>query len=342
MLERLAIRRREHGDWRHSVLLQLRRAARVDEEERVASLAGQALFSILPFERLEPRRARMRRRAPEAARRRGGIVHGLRGHAGLVAEHQHEHVGPAGRRRSARPRSRTSTPRRSAGSRRRWRREVDPCAELSAAPPITQTSWSNAQARAVSSTWSSSVRPLYGSSCLGAPRRCDPPAARTRPVTNGTCRLWLADNRRSPGDVRNAESGRSSRRRVGSSSHGTWAECWSSAQRPRGARFAPASARRQASARGPSAGGAPRGRRRTRRGQRAGGSRATRAALVIAMNEREIIEHLGHRLEVVGQAGAAVAQDERHDRHPATPSRGVAPGTSTFDDHNATLRWAVV
>ena len=52
-------------------------------------------------------------------------------------------------------------------------------------PPITQMSWSNSHARAVVRTWPSSVVSRYGRSCLGAPRRFDPPAARTRPVTNG-------------------------------------------------------------------------------------------------------------------------------------------------------------
>src|SRR3954453_18254512 len=59
----------------------------------------------------------------------------------------------------------------------------------SALPPITQRSWSNAHARAVSSTWSSSVASPNGSSCFACPSRCEPPAASTRPATKSVRRV---------------------------------------------------------------------------------------------------------------------------------------------------------
>src|SRR3954452_16324618 len=45
---------------------------------------------------------------------------------------------------------------------------------------------SNAQAFAVATTWPSSVPSPKGRSCLGRPRRFDPPAPSTSPVTNGS------------------------------------------------------------------------------------------------------------------------------------------------------------
>src|SRR5262245_25325778 len=50
-------------------------------------------------------------------------------------------------------------------------------------PPIATMSWSKPQLRAVATVWSSSVAEPNGSSCLGSPRRSEPPAASTRPET---------------------------------------------------------------------------------------------------------------------------------------------------------------
>ena len=58
----------------------------------------------------------------------------------------------------------------------------------SAAPPMATTSWSNPHARATPTAWPSSVPSRYGSSCLGRPRRRDPPAPRTSPATKGSVR----------------------------------------------------------------------------------------------------------------------------------------------------------
>src|SRR5919202_258620 len=63
---------------------------------------------------------------------------------------------------------------------------------LSAAPPIATSSWSKPQARAVPTVWSSSVARPNGNSCFGRPSRDEPPAARTRPETNGSA-LGIAD-----------------------------------------------------------------------------------------------------------------------------------------------------
>src|SRR5204862_4918027 len=53
----------------------------------------------------------------------------------------------------------------------------------SAEPPIATTIWSNGHVRATPTTWPSSVPPPYGRSCLGRPRRFEPPAPSTSPVT---------------------------------------------------------------------------------------------------------------------------------------------------------------
>src|SRR2546423_7790095 len=54
----------------------------------------------------------------------------------------------------------------------------------SAAAPIATISWSKRQLRATLTTWPSSVVPAKGSSCLGRPRRLEPPAPSTSPATN--------------------------------------------------------------------------------------------------------------------------------------------------------------
>src|SRR5215203_2429787 len=61
------------------------------------------------------------------------------------------------------------------------------CAE----PPIATTSWSKPHMRATPTTWPSSVPSRYGSSCLGRPRRLEPPAPSTRPQTNGSLRYGM-------------------------------------------------------------------------------------------------------------------------------------------------------
>src|SRR4051794_17746852 len=57
---------------------------------------------------------------------------------------------------------------------------------LSAVPSTVTMSWSSSHARAVSSAWSSSVAPAYGSSGVGRPIVRERPVARTMPATNGS------------------------------------------------------------------------------------------------------------------------------------------------------------
>src|SRR5215207_2369898 len=66
-----------------------------------------------------------------------------------------------------------------------------PARTAAAEPPMATIVWSNPQARAVPTTWPSSVPAPYGSSCLGRPRRFEPPAPSTSPVTNRSARAGM-------------------------------------------------------------------------------------------------------------------------------------------------------
>src|SRR5215207_8908921 len=66
-----------------------------------------------------------------------------------------------------------------------------PARTSAAAPPIATIVWSNRHARAVPTTWPSSVPSRYGSSCFGRPSRFEPPAPSTRPQTKGSGMLAL-------------------------------------------------------------------------------------------------------------------------------------------------------